>query len=556
VAVTALLVSRPPAAHAQLSPGELHAAHAFLEGVENCTRCHDRDRKEVATKCLECHTMIAERIEKGAGLHGREDSRECQLCHVEHHGRDYELVWWKDGQAAFQHELTGYPLLGAHARIKDCRACHKAQNIPAVGRLIEVKKDPNRTFLGLDTACVGCHFDEHRGQVSQPCSQCHTNDSWTTAPGFDHQLTKYPLRGKHQQVACAKCHKAISEPLNPADTSFLKFAGLAYDNCTACHKDVHQGKLDKNCSSCHNQDGWQVADDRKFDHKRTRYPLEGRHVSVTCDKCHKPGQPHTGLKFQACRDCHRDYHRDEFAQNKSQGDCSVCHTVNGFSPSLFSFAAHDSTDYPLRGAHGAIPCLSCHPNSKTAPPLGKTRFVFESFRCQVCHADPHGQAVVSLPDSLRIEGCELCHVVDTWARSAFEHARTKFALGGKHLTVTCRGCHHGPDTLAAPTNLVFAGGEKTCFGCHEDIHRGQFTDASGPAVRCERCHTTANWIATQFDHERDSRYKLEGGHRRVPCAGCHANVTIDGGPAIRFKPLEMTCKACHGAKYFGGELKG
>lgn len=547
----------PAVAHAQISPGKLHAAHAFLEGVENCTRCHDREKKEVAGKCLECHTMIAERIRNHTGLHGREDYRECQLCHVEHHGRDFELIWWKDGQNAFRHDSTGYTLLGAHARITDCRKCHTARNIRNPQPLTDAQKDLGRTYLGLDTACVACHYDEHRGQVAQLCAQCHTLNAWSPAPGFDHRKTKYPLLGKHQQVKCAKCHKAVSEPLNPADTSFLQFAGLNYDHCTACHEDVHKGKFDKNCASCHTVDGWHIVADKKFDHNRTRYPLKGRHAAVKCDKCHQPGQPHTGQKFQTCRDCHKDYHRGEFAKDKAWRDCGVCHTVDGFAPSLFSFAAHDSTDYPLRGAHGAVPCLSCHPNPKTVPPIGKTRFVFASFRCQVCHKDPHDQAITSMPDSLRDAGCELCHGNDSWMTSLFDHARTTFALDGKHQTVTCRGCHHGPDTTSAPTNLIFTGGPKTCFACHKDIHRGQFADTTAdPPVRCEHCHTTANWNATKFDHDRDSQYKLKGGHRKVPCVGCHPSTEVEGQPLVRFKPLETTCKACHGGKYTGEELKG
>lgn len=46
-------------ARAQISPGELHRAHAFLEGVDNCSKCHGGSTEQIPSKCLACHTAIA-----------------------------------------------------------------------------------------------------------------------------------------------------------------------------------------------------------------------------------------------------------------------------------------------------------------------------------------------------------------------------------------------------------------------------------------------------------------------------------------------------------------
>ncbi len=85
-------------AHAQLSPGDLHRSHAFLEGVENCTKCHGGDQQLVPENCLQCHSRIKAQRESGEGLHSRAEYQVCQNCHIEHQGRDFDLVHWKDGE--------------------------------------------------------------------------------------------------------------------------------------------------------------------------------------------------------------------------------------------------------------------------------------------------------------------------------------------------------------------------------------------------------------------------------------------------------------------------
>lgn len=54
---------------AQLSPGELSKAHAHLEGLSNCTKCHVLGEKETTSKCLECHKEIKNLINQKKGYH-------------------------------------------------------------------------------------------------------------------------------------------------------------------------------------------------------------------------------------------------------------------------------------------------------------------------------------------------------------------------------------------------------------------------------------------------------------------------------------------------------
>ena len=62
---------------------------------------------------------------------------------------------------------------------------------------------------------------------------------------------KFPLTGAHATVACAKCHVSI-----PDAKPYVKYTGLSFDKCTACHTDPHKGSFTAPCQSCHNTTSW------------------------------------------------------------------------------------------------------------------------------------------------------------------------------------------------------------------------------------------------------------------------------------------------------------
>jgi uncharacterized paraquat-inducible protein A len=51
-------VTMPGVVFSQISPGELSAAHAGLEGMSNCTRCHAMGKAIANHKCLDCHQEL------------------------------------------------------------------------------------------------------------------------------------------------------------------------------------------------------------------------------------------------------------------------------------------------------------------------------------------------------------------------------------------------------------------------------------------------------------------------------------------------------------------
>lgn len=553
IAAPLLFWATVAASSAQISPGPLNRGHASLEGITQCLKCHAPGKGVAADRCLVCHTALAERISGKKGLHARPGYAECQKCHIEHHGVDRDLVYWgKSGREALDHRETGFTLMGKHAKLA-CRDCHQSRLIQGQEKLVRAGVDLGRTYLGLGTTCLSCHTDEHRGQFAgRECTSCHAQDGWKPASAFDHQKTAAPLTGKHAAVACEKCHPAE----RAGAQSFRKYRGItSLSDCASCHLDVHRGAFGKTCGQCHSTAGWDRVDTMtgkgmRFDHDKTGFPLRGRHAPLVCDKCHAGGFK-ARLKHGFCSDCHADAHLGQLAARPDKGRCEACHTVDGFSPTLFSVDEHQKTRYPLRGAHLAVSCDACHPkvardvvarltgfSSRGNVASRTAQLRFNSTRCVDCHKDPHRGEVDRY---LREGGCESCHRVESWQTSGFDHSKTRFPLAGGHAKALCSGCHLKGERLS------LAGIPIACESCHSDPHAGQLTKP-GLASPCERCHTALDWKPARFDHNRDSAYPLDGAHAQVACSACHPSEARGATAVARYKPLGTACKDCHGAR--------
>jgi len=528
----------------QLSPGDLHQTHEHLEGIANCTKCHESGQQLASKKCLSCHVILKEKIEQKLGLHARKEYLHCENCHVEHQGKDFDLIYWEKGKEKFDHSLTGYTLQGKHSELK-CRNCHHPDNIPDLSKLKNAKKDLKRTFIGLQQDCLTCHHNEHRRQVSENCLSCHSMDSWKQDLKFDHSQTKYSLTGKHRNVDCVKCHPVISDNIQQEDKSYLRFTGIKHNTCTSCHRDIHIGKLGTNCQTCHNTKGWQVGYAKYFDHAQTSYPLRGKHSNLKCQNCHKPGKPLKIAQFRLCTDCHQDFHAGQFKHRDQKGACEECHSVDGFVPSLFSTKQHKTTQYALTGAHLAIPCIACHKKTVSRGRQKTIEFHFKSTRCRACHENPHKNQVdrflSTVSRQTKSDGCEHCHQTKDWSSISFEHDLTSFALDGRHIALSCSDCHQNKQK----DELKFKLRKNQCSDCHQDVHFSQFKAISNKTTDCLRCHSTTDWLAEKFDHNINSKFKLSGAHQTVPCSDCHHTIWEDNRRFIRYKPLDMSCKSCH-----------
>jgi len=521
-----------PAA-AQVSPGKLSRPHAHLEGLRKCSNCHKLGNREVRAKCLDCHDEIAAMRNDGRGLHSGSDFDECVGCHVEHQGEDFDLIYWPDGRDEFDHRVTGFEITGAHIG-QDCRKCHTAKYVVDASALKGRSKNLGRTYLGLEADCASCHDDVHRGrfkEAEQGCVTCHVTDKWKPAPGFDHGQTKYALTGKHETVVCDRCHRPEGE------NSAALFAGLPHAACTDCHKDPHVEALGPDCAGCHSTVDWKQISGEGFDHRKTRYPLYGKHAAVACAGCH--GSRGARPAFERCLDCHADVHGAETRDRPDWLACESCHTVEGFRPARYTLEKHAAGRFPLLGAHQATPCDACHRPAVAESGASIPDLAPDHAACTDCHLDPHLDPQRSEPGSSSSAlGCTGCHGLDGWRDVTFDHATTRFALDGRHVLTDCRACHR-----PAGEDLPFVGASSRCADCHDDIHAGQFGEVA--SLDCGRCHVTVDWLAEKFDHDRDSRFSLRGGHERVACAVCHLPLPENEGRSLRFKPLPVDCRACH-----------
>ena len=96
-------------------------------------------------------------------------------------------------------------------------------------------------FAGNARAQVSEGTHSPHGNLAVPCQNCHTASSWKpirAVPEFDHNRTRYPLRGMHAAVACTACHVK------------MVFSSVG-QRCQDCHADIHRRQLGANCEQWH-----------------------------------------------------------------------------------------------------------------------------------------------------------------------------------------------------------------------------------------------------------------------------------------------------------------
>ncbi len=564
-------------ARAQISPGPLARAHADLDGSTNCLKCHVRG-EPMSNRCMSCHTEIAGARKARRGLHGGKATGACESCHPDHAGRDFALIQWEGGsKESFDHAQVGWALEGAHAKTA-CADCHKpAFQQPEAAARIRIK-DRTRSYLALDTRCNTCHEDPHKNRFGTECSKCHGTASWEKVreDGFDHELTRYPLRGRHAKLECAACH----------DENKAWGAKPAFAACGDCHADAHAGRAQlagrpADCAACHDVRGFTPSTMPLAEHAKTAYPLEGRHAKVACARCHPKAAPAARAGhgtagvimrpgYAACTSCHADAHGGQLAGKDAA--CGRCHDVRGFKPSRFGVAEHARSGYALTGAHADAACATCHgaarrdlPAPARAAGAGQAKFVFAIAEraCADCHADVHAGSLTGAQKDDR--GCAGCHDTRHFEPSAVDaamHDRYDFRLEGAHRAVPCVACHESLETrlrgavlkgvARKTTPITFAHEDRTCAGCHANPHGDQFAARKGGRA-CETCHDVEQFEpASKFEHDRDAKFKLEGVHARIACAACHRPAGRGSNASVVYRGTPTACEACHQAGTNGG----
>lgn len=464
--------------------------------------------------------------------------------------------------------LSPGPLTANHAKYEnDCAKCHHAfkkikQNDLCLSCHKEVAEDL-KTGQGLhggnnsikEKQCKSCHTD-HKG--------LEVDITYLDKETFDHNLTDFVLVGAHTRasVNCEACH-----------LQGKKYRDAPRD-CLSCHSsnDKHKGQLGKDCASCHRQASWK---DTYFDHKKTRFPLEGKHQQVICSACHVNEEykdapidcvachlindVHASTQKQHCDQCHGLLGWNKISYDHNQKTkfilkdrhaglkCDTCHPRNLFNKKILGSACSDChrADDAHKGKNGAK-CEPCHSavNWKeiTFEHNRDTHFKLLgrhiSLQCASCHKDNSGKMKIDAScyschrksDTHKSQQgikCELCHNENGWKEEIkFDHDLTDFPLIGLHAVTSCTECH---------LSLAFKDADTACISCHraDDYHKETL------GTDCAKCHNPNGWKLWEFDHNTQTTYKLEGGHEALECQACHQR------PMAKDIQLSSTCASCH-----------
>jgi hypothetical protein len=472
-----------------------------FEGLhEACLTCHeDRHAGQLGSNCEKCHSVSAWKLKSYdhstthyplTGKHREVDCAKCHRpsaanakviqytglsfaactgCHQDtHHGAFaarcedcHDIDVWKRVRTSnsFDHSKTKYPLEGKHAEVV-CLKCHRDANF----------KTPI-----AHNKCQDCHKDQHKGQFLHrtdggDCGPCHTVTGWrpTTFTEASHRATAYPLTGKHQGLACAKCHRPAA-----LDTNYH----TRFQACLDCHRDVHTGQFAgapraNRCESCHTVNGFRPSTFSIRDHQSSHFALQGAHAAVTCQDCHQKNRHADDWQFRfdklACVGCHPDPHRGEFpevmtaSRGTAQDVCESCHGPTSWQQ-LKSFD-HTLAGYPLTGAHQVLGCLDCHKPLRADELSRQIPFKTASRQCASCHEDIHEGQFRSGDGTAE---CAPCHNTSRWAATVFDHERgSTFSLRGAHGKVPCRMCHVVRHSPTGRTIAMYKGTPRDCASCH------------------------------------------------------------------------------------------
>tara|TARA_R110001583_G_scaffold114876_1_gene265314 strand:+ start:18904 stop:20637 length:1734 start_codon:yes stop_codon:yes gene_type:complete len=443
--------------------------------------------------------------------------------------------------------------IGEEANNTKCLECHTE-----IKSLIEQKRGYHSSLEVDKKDCWECH-NEHHGRDFQLIK--FDKDK------FDHDLTKFKLKGEHEKLDCIKCHnfsnilKQSHKKINSFSTKEVvgtqqsieknleqckechlftekeklpeKIEEIGYlglnNQCASCHNDYHQGTLGVDCKSCHNEEKFRPA--KLFSHKETDFKLTGSHIDLECTKCHKKEiknnrefQKFTNMKFNNCVECHedKDIHKQKFGVK-----CQECHTTKSFREVNRETFNHTKTNFKLQGKHENLECKKCHKQrvSVLKPNAEK---------CSSCHESSH-----TYKDNIQ-KDCVECHTTNTFSLSTFtveNHNELDFKLKHSHLAVACDKCHLKEEKW----NFKIA--YENCINCHENSHLTELPEEYFNPGGCYNCHNQRAWTSVRFNHDK-TKFELKGKHTELECRSCHVE-TKGKDKIIKFASKDRACENCH-----------
>jgi len=453
-----------------------------------CRQCHvSLVFTDAETECIACHT----------DMHQQTVGPDCSRCHTSDS--------WLVQNITQIHQQSRFPLIGPHANA-DCAACHPSESL--------LKFEP----LGVE--CYDCHQADYaattspnhiEGGYSTNCSECHFIASYTwTGAGINHDF--FPLRGGHEIADCNTCHTSGVYSAIP-------------NTCISCHQQDYISTLNPshgnlgfstNCNECHTIDpGWRPAEFRSHDGEF--FPIySGKHNGEwnTCSDCHTNASNYGEFSCISCHEHNQgdtdDEHKDVSGYAYNSIACYACHPT-GSGEGGFN---HNTTNFPLTGAHTSTECLDCHTEG----------FANTSMICSDCHQSNYNNTInpnhstISIPTT-----CETCHTTNPgWKPATFPTHNQYYQLNGAHASIAnnCFDCH--ADNYNNSPN--------TCAGCHI----ADYNQTNNPphasaqfSTECLTCHNETAWVPSTFNHDAQYFPIYSGKHNGewITCSDCHTNAS-------------------------------
>ena len=336
-------------AHQHVDCSICHAGAVFKGTPRNCSGCHRKGMRIVATPMPDNHLPTND---------------PCEICHTS------------------TSTFLGARFNHANTTPNQCTSCHD-------GRISTGKPASHRSGLMVQDSCWQCHrpigwlparFD-HTGVRQGSCAtECHNGVLATGKPGSHTTVLK-------ATSSCDTCHR-----FSAWYPTFYNHSGVSPGTCaTACHYSVvatgkpagHTGlKGTMACDQCHSTIGWQPA---RYNHigvapascstchngaLATGAPQNhtGIRLQLACDSCHNKnawlpaGYNHAGVAAGSCLNCHTADRPANHAARGYMASCDACHTIG--SRWAFNHALQ-------QGKHT---CNSCHAYHHNSTP------------CDVCHS--------------------------------------------------------------------------------------------------------------------------------------------------------------------------
>jgi hypothetical protein len=264
----------------------------------------------------------------------------------------------------------------------------------------------------------------------------------------------------------------------------LPVAAWAGENPAGAETENPHGPSIGECGLCHQANAWTPARiSPKFNHARFGFPLQGAHAKTPCRTCHASLNFSESRPKSDCVACHQDVHVGELGD-----DCARCHTPRTFIDRTKMARGHQTTRFPLVGAHLAADCESCH---KVAA-QGHNSYVNTPTDCVACHlADYNATTNPNHPQQGFPQDCQQCHTPIVWSSGKFpNHDAFYFPIfSGTHKGrwTACTDCH-----IASPDYSQFS-----CIQCHAhssqtDVtsHHGGVSGFQYNPTSCYGCHPT------------------------------------------------------------------